>query len=267
MGKHFDFLVVPQGQEPSLNFRLQSWVVKSLIAIFAVWVVGMIAGTVFYGKLTSRAITASLLERENERLRNYNSKVVEIEKSFRKNLALVARIAEMAGIEIEDINLSMASLYDSIYADSSGRVAITGLPGDQVPLSIDELEKMRVPQGRPLYGWITRSFNPSPEDGKEKHEGIDIAVKEGTPVVATATGIVTYSGWDKVFGNLLVIDHENGYETVYGHNQKNTVNKNQKVYKGDVVALSGNTGRSSAPHLHYEIKKDGEKVDPSPYLD
>jgi murein DD-endopeptidase MepM/ murein hydrolase activator NlpD len=267
MGKHIDFLVVPQGREPALNFRLASWLVKLIIIAMAVWVILLIVATLFFGRLTSRALTANMLERENERLRDYNAKVVEIEKSFRKNLELVARIADMAGVEIEDVASIPAAMADSLYSDSSKTATVSGLPGDQVALSIDKLETMRVPQGRPLYGWITRGFNPDTTGAKEKHEGIDIAVKEGTPMVATATGKVTFSGWDKVFGNLLIIDHGNGFQTVYGHNQKNIASKGQKVYKGDVIALSGNTGRSSAPHLHYEVIKDGVPVDPSPYLD
>ena len=267
MSKYIDFLVVPQGREPSLNFRLPSWLVKVLFGVVLFWILGLIVATLFYGKLSSRALTADTLEIENDRLRDYNAKVLEIESSFRKNMALTARIAEMAGIEIENINSSFSANYDSIVTDSSGRTIIAGFPGDPVPLSIDELEKLRTPKGRPLYGWITRGFNPEGKDGKEKHEGIDIAVKEGTPIVATATGNVAYSGWDKIFGNLLIIDHGNNFQTVYGHNQKNIVSKGQKVYKGDVIALSGNTGRSSAPHLHYEVLENGEPVDPSPYMD
>jgi murein DD-endopeptidase MepM/ murein hydrolase activator NlpD len=267
MKRHIDFLVVPQGKEPALNFRLPTWLVKTIVIVLSVWVLGMIIATIFLGRLTSRAVTADLLERENERLRNYNAKVIEIEKSFRKNLEMVARIAKMAGIEIENINPSPSMLSDSIGQDSSGTAIVAGLPGDRVAVSTEELEKMRTPKGRPLYGWITRGFQPSSEGGKEKHEGIDIAVREGTPIVATATGEVTFSGWDKAFGNLIVLDHGDGYQTMYGHNQKNLVSKGQKVYKGDMIALSGNTGRSSAPHLHYEVMKDGAAVDPSPYLD
>ncbi len=267
MSKYIDFLVVPQGREPSLNFRLPSWLVKTILIAVIMWLIGLITATFFYGKLSGRALTADLLENENERLRDYNAKVVEIENSFRKNLALTARIAEMAGIKLEDINPSFNVNYDSMITDSSGRMVIAGIAGDPVPLSIEELEKLTTPKGRPLYGWITRGYNPDGHGGKEKHEGIDIAVKEGTPIVATATGEVSFSGWDKIFGNLLIINHKNGLQTVYGHNQKNIVGKGQKVYKGDVIALSGNTGRSSAPHLHYEIIKDGEPIDPSPYLD
>ncbi len=267
MSKYIDFLVVPQGREPSMNIRLQSWLVKVLLVALVMWLIGLITATIFYGKLSSRALTADLLENENERLRDYNSKVVDIENSFRKNLALTARIAEMAGIEIENVNSTFNVNYDSLVTDSSGRTVIAGLAADIIPLSVEELEKLTTPKGRPLYGWITRGFNPDGSGGKEKHVGIDIAVKEGTPIVSTATGIVTFAGWDKIFGNMLIVDHQNGFQTVYGHNQKNLVNKGKKVYKGDVIALSGNTGRSSAPHLHYEVVKDGEPIDPSPYLD
>lgn len=267
MTKYFDFLVVPQGKEPSMNLRMPSWLVKVLLIAIVMWLIGLITLTIFYGKLSSRALAADMLENDNERLRDYMTKVVEIENSFRKNMALTARIAEMAGIELEDISSSLDVNYDSVVTDSTGRMVIAGSAADIVPLTIEELEKLTTPKGRPLYGWITRGFNPEGGGGKEKHVGIDIAVREGTPVVATATGEVTFAGWDKIFGNLLIVDHKNGFETVYGHNQKNLVSKGQKVYKFDVIALSGNTGRSSAPHLHYEVVKDGEPIDPSPYLD
>lgn len=267
MAKYIDFLVIPQGQEPALNIRVRSWMMKALAIAAIIWVVAMISISIFYGKLSSRAVTAGMLKAENEKLRDYNAKVLEIEKSFRKNLAMVSRIAEMAGVEIENVDGAVKAVYDSLHADSSTRATVAGLAGDPVALSEEELDKLRIPKGRPLYGWVTRGFNPSPSDGKEKHDGIDIAVKDGTPIVATATGIVVFSGWDKIFGNMIIIDHENNYKTEYGHNQKNMVNKGQKVFKGDVIALSGGTGRSSAPHLHYEVVKDGEPVDPLPYLD
>jgi murein DD-endopeptidase MepM/ murein hydrolase activator NlpD len=265
MKKYIDILVIPQGQQPSHSFRLASWQARGLIILFVVWMILILGATIFYGKLSGKAISAELLESENEKLRDYNARVVEIEKSYRQNLAIVSRIAEMAGVEIEDIDRSLGSVYDSLRTDSTGRVTIAGMPADEVPLSMAELENMRVPSGRPLYGWITQGFHV--EEGGEKHEGIDIAVKEGTPVVATATGEIEFAGWDKDFGNITVIDHGNGYKTRYGHNQKALAGKGRKVFKGDVIALSGNSGRSSAPHLHYEIIVNGEPVDPSPYLD
>ena len=92
-------------------------------------------------------------------------------------------------------------------------------------------------------------------------------MKEGTNVSATAAGVVISADWDDNLGNLVVIDHENGYITMYGHNQKLLVKKGDRVLKGDIIALSGNTGHSTAPHLHYEIIKDNKPIDPAPFLD
>ena len=266
MKKYFDLLIVPQGKEPAFNFRISTFWARVLIFLVVLWIILLAGATVFYSKLAYKAVKADMLQAENEHLRNYNAKVVEIEKSFRKNLKLVSKIAAMAGVKLDDrsVSASLASL-DSIVADTS-RGVVTGIGGDKVPLSNEDLDKLRTPQGRPLYGWITRGFCNDDKDG-QKHGGIDFAVREGTPIVATATGRVVFAGWDKDFGNMVIIDHENGYKTVYGHNQKLMAKVGEKVYKGDVIALSGNTGRSSAPHLHYEIDKDGVPIDPSPYLD
>ena len=265
MKKYIDLLIVPQGQQPSHNFRISTSLIKLLVLLLTVWIIALIGATIFYGKLSHRAIQADILEQENEKLRDYNMRVVNIEKSFRKNQELVAKIASLAGVELDVINASLASINDSTELDSTNRALIAGIIGDNVPLTTEELEGMRVPKGRPLYGWITRGFID--DEDNEKHKGVDIAVREGTPIVVTATGVVVFAGWDKDFGNIIIVDHENSFKTMYGHNQKNMTSKGEKVYKGDVIALSGNTGHSSAPHLHYEIIKEGTAVDPSPYLD
>lgn len=266
MKKYINILIVPQGQEPSFNFRISSIMARIVIFIIAFWIIGLIASTIFYSKLSYKAVKADILADENERLRDYNARVVNIERSFKKNLELVAKIASLAGIELDDMNSSYISLNDSLQIDSVSRETVAGLIGDIVPLSTEELDKFRIPHGRPLYGWVTRGFNEG-KDGQEKHMGIDIAVREGTPIVVTATGIVVFAGWNDNFGNLIIVDHENGYKTVYGHNQKSMTSLNEKVFKGDVIALSGNTGKSSAPHLHYEIINNSKAVDPSQYLD
>jgi murein DD-endopeptidase MepM/ murein hydrolase activator NlpD len=265
MKKRYHFMVIPESREPALNFQLSSGLLKVLLVIIAIWFLVLIVLTIFYGKLIHKAWQADVLHEENERLRDYNSRVVEIEKSFKKNRELTAKIASMAGIDLEVVDNPLTAIPDSLFTDVAGRGVVTGVPGDRTTFSTEELENLRVPKGRPLYGWITRGFISG--DNKEKHEGVDIAVKEGTPVVATATGVVVFFGWDKDYGNLIIIDHGNGYKTVYGHNNKVVTTKGEKVYKGDVIALSGNTGHSTAPHLHYGILKDGEPIDPSPFLD
>ncbi|MFN0153067.1 MAG: murein hydrolase activator EnvC family protein [Gaiella sp.] len=98
------------------------------------------------------------------------------------------------------------------------------------------------------------------------HEGIDIAVPEGTPVVAAAGGTVLEAGWGGGYGNLVVIDHGNGLATAYAHNSSLAVAPGSTVGQGQVVAYSGNTGSSTGPHVHFEVRVNGGSVDPLGYL-
>lgn len=98
------------------------------------------------------------------------------------------------------------------------------------------------------------------------HHGVDIAVNTGTPVRAAAAGRVSFAGWNGGYGYLVVIDHGQGVETRYAHNSRIVVKVGQQVKRGDIVAYSGNTGRSTGPHLHFEIRYRGASVDPLKYL-
>lgn len=98
------------------------------------------------------------------------------------------------------------------------------------------------------------------------HEGIDLACPVGTDVMAADGGTVTFAGYHKSYGYLVVIDHQNGMETYYGHNSKVLVKEGDKVYQGYHIAESGNTGRSTGPHCHLEIKVNGESQDPLKFL-
>ena len=96
--------------------------------------------------------------------------------------------------------------------------------------------------------------------------GVDIAVPVGESVMASAGGQVIFSGWTPELGNLVVIFHGNEYFTYYGHNKLLLVNQHANVSRGDVIATSGNSGMSSGPHLHFEIWKEGQAVDPLSYF-
>ena len=125
------------------------------------------------------------------------------------------------------------------------------------------------PTAWPVRGWITSRFGmrQSPFwDGLTFHQGLDIANEEGTSVKAPADGVVVYSGWQGSYGKLIVLDHGYGYSTRYGHLQRCLVNVGQRVKRGQVIAFLGDTGRSTAPHLHFEIRVHGIPVDPLKYL-
>lgn len=99
-----------------------------------------------------------------------------------------------------------------------------------------------------------------------KHTGLDIAVETGTSVKAATAGKVIFSGWKGNYGNLIIIDHGNGYKTYYAHNSKLLAKVGQSVDKGAVVSLSGSTGNSTGPHLHFEIRQNDEPVNPLSFL-
>lgn len=98
------------------------------------------------------------------------------------------------------------------------------------------------------------------------HTGIDIGVPTGTPVKAAASGTVTFAGWKGSLGNLVVISHGNGVQTYYGHNSRIVVKAGQKISQGEVVAKAGSTGRSTGPHVHFEVRVNGSSYNPLGYV-
>lgn len=121
------------------------------------------------------------------------------------------------------------------------------------------------PNIKPARGWLTSRFGYriSPFSGKPTmHAGLDIAAAPGSPIYAPADGVVSYAGYDQGYGKLVSIDHGYGVSTRFGHTSQIYVQVGQKVSKWDVVAAVGNTGRSTGPHLHYEVRINGTPVDP-----
>ncbi|QMU62803.1 MAG: peptidoglycan DD-metalloendopeptidase family protein [Gammaproteobacteria bacterium] len=139
-------------------------------------------------------------------------------------------------------------------------------------LLIDEkLEQETRPQGRPvIHGWISSYFGKrtSPFSGKtETHRGVDFAGKAGNDVVAVAGGVITHASKKGAYGYLVEIDHGNGYVTRYGHNQMVHVQVGEAIKRGQVIAKLGSTGRSTGPHVHFEVIKDGARIDPMKFIE
>jgi murein DD-endopeptidase MepM/ murein hydrolase activator NlpD len=121
----------------------------------------------------------------------------------------------------------------------------------------------------PVKGWVTSGFGPriSPFTGHPAmHRGVDISVPANTPFVAPANGVVTLARWDGGLGNAIKIDHGYGYQTVYGHLNKILVRHGQRVKRGDVIGLVGNTGLSTGPHLHYQVSVNSAPANPLRYV-
>ena len=126
------------------------------------------------------------------------------------------------------------------------------------------------PLGYPYPGAITSTFghreNPFSGEGVETHKGVDIRGAWGSPVKAMAKGEVEFAGLRGGFGNCIMLKHGNGFETLYGHLSKILVSVGQKIEIGQQIGNIGSTGRSTGPHLHYEVHKNGEKIDPKNFL-
>ncbi|MBN8555771.1 MAG: M23 family metallopeptidase [Deltaproteobacteria bacterium] len=132
-----------------------------------------------------------------------------------------------------------------------------------------EIQIAATPSIIPVQGWITSHFGyrMDPFTGRRAmHRGLDVAAKEGTPVLAPADGIVTFSGANGGFGNTVMVFHGYGISTLYAHAENVNVRQGQKVKRGDVIAFVGNSGRSTAAHLHYEVIVHGVPVDPRKYV-
>lgn len=158
-------------------------------------------------------------------------------------------------------------------ADSESVDAITSLIDSQTEnydTLIEDVEKqLKYLESRPdlwpVAGKITSSFGYRKHPISKRrhfHKGIDVANTSGTDVVSSGSGIVTFAGWNGGYGKVIIVSHGYGYKSVYAHNKSNLVEVGDRVSKGQVIAKLGNTGRSTGPHLHFEIRYNGQHIDP-----
>jgi len=176
----------------------------------------------------------------------------KIEENMKEAQKIVSRISSLAGVDFEIPKLPPDSVLFAEMGKTKPAVVQKAYPVNE-----------NIPEGLPVEGYITRGFSNNSEDF---HPGIDIAGEIGTPILSTAAGLVTHSELDSVYGLVVIIEHENNISTLYGHNKEILVEIGQEVLVGSRIALLGNTGRSTAPHLHYEVRENGKPVNPIKYI-
>lgn len=170
----------------------------------------------------------------------------------------------------EDHDRLMRQMHDQISQVNQG----SAVQKDNFETLLTSLKDKRnllaaTPSLRPATGWISSDFGyrVSPFTGRrEIHKGLDIANHHGTPIIAPADGVVTYSGKRWLMGNMITIDHGYGMLTRYGHIETLLKKKGERVKRGEIIAKMGNTGRSTGPHLHYEVRLNGVPVNPMKYI-
>jgi murein DD-endopeptidase MepM/ murein hydrolase activator NlpD len=258
--KYLTVLVVPHDERNVRRMRLSYRLVKVGITIAGALAVVVTLALMSYGRVASRATRAALLERENQRLEAENAKVDEIAENLERTERAYARIRDMAGLPPVDGAPGPGGAKGPLGAGAAA--ALRGPESGEAAPAPSSAAPDSVPAGWPLSlkGFETASFS-----GADGHPGVDVAVPVHTPVLATASGTVVAADSDPIYGHYVILDHGE-LETMYGHNAVLLVEVGERVSRGQPIAYSGNSGRSTAPHLHYEVRRGGRAIDPAPYL-
>jgi murein DD-endopeptidase MepM/ murein hydrolase activator NlpD len=248
-------MIVPEDDSVTpRRFRMPAWLYHTLLVFIVLVLLAPIVYIAIYYDVLVKAANANRLAEENESLRRYQYKVQVLEQSLMETRQLMAQITSIAGLDSVFVSGMYGSDDDQPSLDtrmSPGSISRT-LPHDSP-----------IPDGLPVTGWISRGYSDIP--GK-KHKGIDLAIPEGTAVYSTAFGIVKFAGNDPVYGQTVIIRNSDTISTIYGHNSQLMVQTGDTVFAGQRLALSGNTGKSSAPHLHYEIRVNDNAINPIKYF-
>ncbi len=207
-------------------------------------------------------IQANRLNALGERLAK-DGKFTEGEFNFNK-LPGAGGNETVEDVKSKDLLSDLSAL--QVQFDSSGRQ----LSVLEAILFDQHLEMSRTPSTLPGSGYITSTFGIRSDPfsgGRAHHKGIDFEANTGDPVFSAADGVVSYAGVKSGYGNVVEVDHGNGYTTLYAHNSGFTVRVGDLVRGGQQIAKAGSTGRSTGPHIHFEVHVNGTAVNPKPFLD
>lgn len=197
-----------------------------------------------------------------------NNEVIENVKDEETAEKLVNEIKELSNNEVElTINEKTTNALEEIQIDDLE----VAKENTVEKLNIDTTESIADINGikvatLPVTGTISSRYGVSSKIRVSTHTGLDIAATTGTPIKVVADGTVTFAAYSGSYGYLVKVDHGNGVETWYGHTSKMLVKEGQAVKAGDTIALVGSTGNSTGPHLHFEVRINGEHVNPQKYL-
>ncbi len=295
-----NFILQKESDDKIAQFRINSrqaiFLISISICIFSsiIYLSAEILSDILYEKRLNElknnySIMSENLKNLQQRLQNLDDKVLVIEEKDKavrnyagmpeidldirklgtggygiKSNILSDNIAPMINEELIALQLNIEKISRNVNLEFESYESIY----DKVKKDINRISK--IPSIRPVKGGYLNSsfgYRKDPIDNVMRfHQGQDITVKSGTSIYSPADGIVKRAYYAGGFGNHIKLDHGNGYTTLFAHLSKIKVKHGQKVKKGEVIGLTGNTGRSTAPHLHYEIHHYGESKNPLDYF-
>jgi len=297
--RRWTLVLVPHGSEPSRIVEVSYGVLRvaaSAAAGFLVLV--LLAGYATVSHTTDLSRTARL-QQENQNLAReigeLNGRLSTLADTLTRISQRDARIRVLANLEPIDPQVQAAGIGGPAGVTNLGLAGMTGIARRSAEVRIDLSALIRranllassfkeaadslayhsarlaaTPSIMPTQGWLSSAFSSMRAHPilhiARPHEGIDVTAPMGSPIEAPAAGIVTDAGWESGYGNTVTIDHGFGIETKFAHASKLMVRTGQRVSRGQRIALVGNSGLATGPHLHYEVHVKGRPVDPLKYV-
>ena len=266
-------LIFYNDEEHAVRLPINNFMIMFLVLVFASLVyTGYDAydrqkqARIFYNTLSAReAKTYTLIEDYKNSLNRFSKALVDYNNAM-KSISYTIDYNDNGTfnnnvnyVEATNIN-KMLNEVDSYQKNVLAFMEVSPKIHKEIPLGWPVAGGGRISSG---FGARVSPFN---QEEKSYHYGVDIAGPYGTPILAVADGVVTFSGWRNGYGWFLLITHANGFQTAYGHNSKLLVDYGEKVKRGERIALIGNTGRTTGIHCHFEIRVAGDHKNPMPYL-
>lgn len=243
-------IVVPHGDLETKTLEIPYRTLKLLLVLFAVIVIALAVMVGLWFSILSQAARAKELERQLVTLESERAKVDSLAHVLAEVETQYEKVRQMLGADAPSVGKQplLPDLPKAVFRDDDG----------------DGVADMAAPDAWPLTerGYVTRGLTKT----KTPHPGLDIAVPQNSYIRASGPGTVKIAGEDPVYGKYIVIDHGSGLETLYGHGARLLVTQGTKVKRLQIIALSGSTGQSTAPHLHFEVRRAGKPIDPYEYV-
>jgi murein DD-endopeptidase MepM/ murein hydrolase activator NlpD len=257
-------LMVPHSRTKPVSIRVPVLAIAASVCLFllgASLVIAMSVRAVEHQRMKERLsyLSSQFLEMKDTML-----SLRQAERDFRKLFGVKSKTTVLEAADLADTgSLDMEMLREQIEASMRSVTDIRAYIAEQKDLYL------ATPAGWPVSGPLSSPYGTRHHPVHEEprfHTGVDISVPPDSEVKATADGIVSLAGWAKNSGIVVVIEHGRGFSTAYAHSRKALVRVGQRVVRGEPIALSGSTGISTGPHVHYEIWKNGRHTNPAAYL-
>jgi murein DD-endopeptidase MepM/ murein hydrolase activator NlpD len=250
--RNLTIIVIPDGELDSRSYIISYGKLKALVVLGGVLLLGFALGAAFLFPMLAQGTQVPALKRQLEKLESERAEVVDLAQRLQEVEAQYERVRRMLGADAVTSGDS-SSVLPPLRIDTTTTSLDSGARDSAAAIDYGPLQ---------VRGFITRSVT----DARATHTGLDIAVPASSHIYAAGPGTVRAAGVDSIYGQYVVIDHGGGLESVYGHASRLYVTAGDRVRRAEVIGLTGSTGRSTAPHLHFEIRRSGKVVDPLAFV-